>query len=372
MVRTGGAGTVTRSITPTGAPAVNWTLTESGGNTLVAGSTYTYTLRVRDAAGNLGPSAQQSVTVLAALPGVASILVAGVQNGFVSDLNPDVIVTLGAALPGGATVRIYRDGSFIGNGVFNNGTYQLPDPTNLGQTQRTYTARVENGTAYGSTVTGVTVTVDTLAPATSVNITTATSSVMPNTTVTGATPPSSTIADGGRSNDNSPRLRVQLGGATGSDVLRVRRGGAIVSFTNAGSCGTNCFLLDVPSPVSLLNNEGGGAIANAPTPGSNPATTNASFTVTLVDLAGNESATSAANTYAVAFGYFDCDFTRANTTHTAFQGVAHQAWASTLNCASCHTSSQANQSAATPAGSMLRVPASFTNPPVSSYWCRRP
>ncbi len=367
MVRTGGAGTVTRSITPTGAPAVNWTLTESGGNTLVAGNTYTYTLRVRDAAGNLGPNAQQSVTVLAALPGVNSISVSGAQNGFVASTTPNVLGSITAGVPVGASVRVYRDGVFIGTAsVVNTTFFNLTDPTNLGQTQRTYTARVENGTAYGSTVSGVTVTVDTVAPATSVNITTATSSVMPNTTVTGATPPSSAIADGGRSNDNSPRLRVQLGGATGSDVLRVRRGGAIVSFTNAGSCGTNCFLLDVPSPVSLLNNEGGGTIANTPTPGSNPTTTNASFTVTLVDLAGNESTTSAANTYAVAFGYFDCDITRANATYNAVNGVTsgHPSWTG-LTCSSCHTAS--STASPTPSGTTVRV--ALSSP---TYWCRRP
>jgi hypothetical protein len=367
MVRTGGAGTVTRSITPTGSPAVNWTLTESGGNTLAAGNTYTYTLRVRDAAGNLGASAQQTVAVLATLPGVNSISVSGAQNGFVSDTTPLVLGSITSGLPAGASVRVYRDGTFIGTAsVVNTTAFSLSDPTNLGQTQRTYTARVENGTAYGSTVAGATVTVDTVAPATSVNITTATSSVMPNTTVSGATPPNSTIADGGRSNDNSPRLRVQLGAAAGSDVLRVRRGGTIVSFTSAGSCGTNCFLLDVPSPVALLNNEGGGTIASSPVPGSNPGTTNASFTVTLVDPAGNESAIAAANTYDFAFGYFDCNLTRANTTYNAVVGVTtgHPSWTG-LTCTSCHTASSATSP--TPSGTMVRVASSSP-----TYWCRRP
>lgn len=368
IVRTGGAGTVTRSLTPTGAPAVNWTLTEAGATTLSAGSTYTYTLRVRDTATNAGAAAAQTVTVIATLPNVTSIAVSGEQNGFVADTTPQVTGTLSAGVPGGATVRVYRDGTFIGNAsVVNTTFYNFTDPTNLGQTTRTYTARVENGTAYGNTVTGATVTVDTVAPVTSVTITTATSSVMPNTTVSGATPPNSTIADGGRSNDNTPRLRVQLGAGIGTDTLRVRRGGTIVTFTGAGSCGTNCFLLDVPSPVSLLNNEGGGVIGATPVPGSNPTTTNATFTVTLVDLAGNESATSAANTYVVAFGYFDCDLTRANATYNAVNGVTsgHPAWAG-LTCSSCHVASSVTSP--TPAGTMVRVPLTAT----PSYWCRRP
>jgi hypothetical protein len=371
LVLTRSPGAVNLPITqPAGT---SWTYTEAGA--LAIGTTYTYALRVRDTAGNLSVSnPAQTVTVIAALPNVTGLAVSGATNGFVASLTPQVTGTLSAGVPGGATVRVFRDSTFIGNAsVVNTTFFNFTDPANLGQTQRTYTARVEDGTAYGSTVTGVTVTVDTIAPSTTVTLgTNATSSVMPNTVVAGATPANANITNGGTSNDNSPRLTVQLNAALGSNSLRVRRNGAIVTFTNVGSCGTNCFLLDVPSPVTLTNNEGlGGAAITTTVPGTGGLpTATQGFTVSLVDLAGNEGTASAA--FNIVFNYFDCDFTRANATHNTFQGQPHQAWASTLNCASCHTTGQANQTTPTPSGTMVRVPASFSNPPVSSYWCRRP
>jgi hypothetical protein len=225
----------------------------------------------------------------------------------------------------------------------------------------TYTARVENGSAYSATSSGVTVTIDTTAPSQTVAVLSASSSVMPNTAVTGAVPPNGTISNGGTTNDNSPRLNVQLSAALGAgESLRIKRSGINVTYTSIGSCGANCFIIDVPSPVTLTNNEGGGAVINTiPTATSG---TSAAYTAVVVDALSREGAVSAA--FNITFNYFGCDLTRANVTYAAANsGVNHPSWTN-LNCSSCHTSS--TTSAPTPSGALVRVP------PSGTYWCRRP
>jgi hypothetical protein len=366
VVRTGGAGTVTRNATVTGG--TNWSLQET---TPIIAAAYTYTVRVLDAAGNRGANRTLGVTVIAALPSVTSINVAysaGLASprtngtvvgnfGSIADTTPTVQGSLSANLPVGASVAVYRAGTTasIGTATTTLTSWSFVD-ANVGQGTRAYTARVENGTAYGSTSTSYTVTVDTVAPAQTFSAITATSSVMPNTTVTGATNPNgNTISSGGTSNDASPTLRVQLSGALGSgEFLRIRRNGSEISAISSVSCGSNCFLITVAAPISIP------APPSAAT-GSVPTATQG-YTFAVVDAAENEgTATPAFN---IVFNYFACDLVRANATRQALEGLNHVTWTG-ATCSGCHSASSATSP--TPAGTMVAVPSS--SPP---YWCRRP
>ena len=366
VVRTGGAGTVIRSAVVTGG--TNWSIQEV---TPLIAAAYTYTARVLDLANNRGADRSLGVTVIAALPSVTSIAVAysaGLASprangtvvgngGVIADTTPTVQGTLSANIPVGALVAIYRAGTTasIGTATTTLASWTFVD-ANVGQGSRTYTARVENGTAYGSTSSSYSVTVDTVAPAQTFSAITGTSSVMPNTTVAGATNPSNnTISSGGTSNDPSPTLRVQLSGALGSgEFLRIRRNGTEISAISSVSCGSNCFSITVAAPISIP------APPSAAT-GSVPTATQG-YTFTVVDAAENEgSATPAFN---IVFNYFGCDIVRANATYLAANGVNHPAWAG-LTCSGCHSASSATSP--TPSGTMVAVPA--TTP---TYWCRRP
>jgi hypothetical protein len=125
---------------------------------------------VRDTAGNLGPAATVSVNVIAALPTIASITVTGLTNGFVRTTTPTVTGTLSAVLPTtptpGASLRIFRGGTLAGTATVSGGTnFSFTDSARAEGSTVTYTARVENGSAYSATSSGVAVTIDTIAPA---------------------------------------------------------------------------------------------------------------------------------------------------------------------------------------------------------------
>ena len=382
--RTLGGTTTSFTIVPGGS---SWSYTEPA--PLAAGA-YSYVVRILDAAGVPGAqSTAATVNVLAPLPSIATIGGPVPQDNAVFDTTPTIGGSLGAALPAGASVRLYRPTSAGACSTATFGTATCPlvgssgsagfTPWSLtdsvGTGLRRYVARVENGTAYGSTSGEYRLTVATAPTAT---VSSATTSVMPNTFVTGANPNGNGIANGGLTNDQSPRVLVQFSGALGTGVtLRIRRNGSNVtaSATVVGSCGSNCFTVDLPSPVSLINNEGGTLEGGTPSAAGLPSGP-WSFTAMAVDAAGNEGAASAG--YSFSFGYIDCDFARADATHRSAYlqvtgtSVAHSAWTG-LNCTSCHLTT--NASAVTPAGTLVRVPAGIVGtPPVRtpSYWCRRP
>jgi hypothetical protein len=381
LLLTRNPGNVSLAITqPVGT---SWTYTEA--SALASGTTYTYTLRVRDTAGNVSVSnPSQTVAVLAPLPNVTALSVSGAQNGFVSNLTPQVTGTISAAMPGGATVRVFRDGTFIGNAsVVNTTFFNITDPANLGQTQRTYTARVENGTAYGTTVSGATVTVDTVAPTQTTTVVQVRSNVAPNTTVAGATPPDDQVANGGQTNDPTPVYRFGLNQALGSgESVQVLRAGSPVSVSLSTlantACGAGfaaCYEFSAPTGLVIstdLVNE-----TNLPAPAVGSAFQSvgtASFTIRVVDLAGNTSVASAARS--VNVGYFPCSQQRAQATYAAAGNVgSHITLSAGQNpaqrCTSCHSNvspnDPANLSLGTPAGNFVAVPMT-----TAQYWCRRP
>jgi hypothetical protein len=213
--------------------------------------------------------------------------------------------------------------------------------------------------------------------------------------VAGATPASASIANGGNTNDDSPVFRFTLSSALGAgESLSVRRAGVPVSVT-LSSCGTNCFTFPAPTGLTVVTDVtlAGGATLPAYTTAAFQSLGSASFTVRVVDLAGNESAATPA--YSVNVGYFPCDQNRANTTYNAVNSYCSisfasctvdancaggggvcvhpnhttisTAAASATTCNSCHTTGPNPPLTGTPAGFWVAVP-SLT----PAYWCRRP
>ena len=373
IVRSGGAGTVTRSATVSGG--TSWSLQEAAA---LANATYTYTVRVLDAAGNRGADAVQTVTVIAALPSVATIQVAYsaglaapradgtvVGNGApIADTTPTVQGTLSFALSGGASVRVYRGGTAVGTATTVGASWSFVD-ANVGQGLRSFTARVENGTAYGNTSSSYSVVVDTVAPAQTVSILNGTSTVMPNTQrpVNSSTlPVNATIAASGQTNDPAPVLVVQLSAPLGGDALVILRDGVEIARSTSpagGSC-SNCYQMTATSGLSI------------PAPAASPNTSgppigSATFTARVEDAAGNFVASTG---FTITFRYFDCDPERAIATyqllHPTPPGGTHTSWTNT-RCAGCHSSTVTTVGVPTPSGALVAVP--VTTP---SYWCRRP
>lgn len=365
---------------------------------LATGQTYTYSVEMRDDAGNAGTAAAtpaRTVTLITQ----ASLPAATMSNAFVSgtgspnrpngtvvaagggmpDSSPTLRVSLGAPLPAGYSVQLLRDGSVVATvpqATCPTTTCDITDPGPAAQGTRSYQARSIAGPMIGSTSFGYSLVIDTVAPAQGYSSLSATTSVMPNTTVNAqngnpaASPNGNGVSNGALTNDNSPTLRIQLNAALASgETLRIRRNGfTVISSTLGSSCGINCYLVDLPSPVSLTNNEFGNPVS-ATVPSNVGLPTSRDFTVNVVDGAGFEGPTSVA--YTVQFGYHLCDFSRADATHRLFNSnVAHSSWTG-ANCSSCHTSSSA--AGPTPSGTLIRVPAGISvSPPSPSYWCRRP
>ena len=371
VVRSGGSGTVTQTATLSGG--TTWSLQEG---TALAASSYSYTVRVRDLAGNRGANSSLSVTVIAPLPSVSTIQVAYsaglaapradgtvvASGGSIADTTPTVQGTIASGLPGGASIRLYRSGTTasIGTATPAGTSWSFVD-ADVGQGTRSYTARVENGTAYGSPSGSYTVTVDTVAPAQTVGILNGQSFVMPNTqrpAGSTALPVNFVIPASGQTNDPNPVLVVQLAAPLGSDILVILRNGVEISRnTNlvSDTC-TNCYRVLAASGFSIP------APATTPNTASHPIGS-ATYTARIEDAAGNFVASSG---FSVTFAYFDCDIARANATYGAFNaGAAHPAWSGS-RCAGCHSATN-TAVGATPAGTLVSVPRT-----TATYWCRRP
>jgi len=370
ILRTGLGGA--RPLVPNAQNA--WTLTET---TPLAPGVYTYTLRVRDQAGNVSVTQPTStVTVIAALPTITSIGVSGATGGFVADTTPTVVGTISAALPTapspGAVVRVFRGGISLGTATISNTTsFSIVDNTSFTSVARTYTARVENGTAYSATSGGVTVTPDVTAPSQSAPVT-LTAGAQPFTNTVGSN--SNTQFSSGTTSDPRPRIVVQLsaplgaGGATAPESLTLTRNSVGFSFF-VTTCPTGvatdsvCFIDSTQSsaltstPVIIPAT----GQVNAPATDGLP-TAGVVYRARVVDSVGNQGTQFATGT--IVTDYVTCNQSRAtaaSATHITIAGYAG-------SCFDCHrTYSGANTAAPTPANTIIPVPSA-----TPSYFCRRP
>jgi hypothetical protein len=369
ILRTGASA---RTLIPNAQNA--WTLTEP---TPLAPGVYTYTLRIRDQAGNVSvtqPSA--AVTVIAPLPTVTGIAVSGAVGGFVGTTTPTVFGTISGALPGtpapGAVVRVFRGGVSIGTAaIVNTTSFSIGDTTTNTSVPRTYTARVENGTAYSATSGGVTVTPDVTAPAQTVTLTVTAGSQPFNNAVGGS---SDSQFASGTTSDPRPRIVVQLngplssGGGTSVESLSLTRNGVSFTFSATGCpagvlANSFCYIDNTQSStltstpvVNPLNGQ-----VNAPATAGLP-NGGVVYRARVVDAVGNQGTQVATGT--ITTDYVNCNQARATAASAGHITIAGY----TGSCFGCHRQySGANTAAPTPSGTIIPVPQ--TTP---SYFCRRP
>lgn len=371
VVRTGGIGPVVRSAVPGTSFPFTWTLSDSG---LVAGNTYTYTSRVVDAAGNQGPSGAVTVTVIAPLPTISGIAVSGATGGFVADTTPQVNGSISAALPtlpAGAVVRVFRGGVSIGTAnVVNTTFWNIVDNTTTTSVARTYTARVELGSAYSATSGGVAVTPDVVTPSQSVTLS-VTAGAEPFNNTVGAT--SNTQFTSGDTSDPRPRIVVQLSGAlsggttTAPESISLTRNN--LSFTaTATTCPSgvlpNSFCYIDTTQSSTLTSTPTILTASTVTPPNTAGlpTAGVVYRARVVDSVGNQGTQVATGT--IVTDYVNCSQARATDANASHITISSY----TGSCFGCHkTYSGANTAAPTPSGTIIPVPQTT---PV--YYCRRP
>jgi hypothetical protein len=355
-----------------GAPTIsfpNWSVTDPG--PMTAGTAYTYSARVVDAASNTGALGSTRAATYDATTRTASI--SGAFNGATPisagattpDTTPEIRGTVNAALLGTQSVTVLRNTIAVGTAAVAGTNWTFTDTISGSVTQSfSYTARVDTTLVQGTPSPAYTFTVDNIRPAQAFTIS-ATSDVIPFSTVAGAIPADNNIANGGTTNDPRPTVRVQLSAALASGetlvVRRVLNGGAATDITPPlSSCGTSCFLFTETADVVSI-----------PVPASTPNAAipvTAQYRVSVRDAALNETLTP--GTFSFTFDYFTCSQARATATaaaapfpsvHTTISAGANPS----ANCTSCHGSTFVP--GGTPAGTFVPVPST-----TAAYWCRRP
>jgi len=244
----------------------NWTFADSG---LANGTTYAYTARVVDAAGNQGTAGSgYSITVLTTAPTKTAAVttvtddaapVTGTvpNGGETNDTTPLLGGTLSVALGAGESVHVLRNGAEIGIASVTGTNWTFADSGLANGTTYAYTAHVVDGAGnQGTASPSYSITVDTAAPAQAVTISAVTDNVAP---VTG------TVANGGFTDDTAPALAGTLSGALGTgETLEVFRNGTLLG--TASVTGTNWTYAD-------------SGLANG---------TTYAYTARVVDVAGNQ------------------------------------------------------------------------------------
>jgi hypothetical protein len=209
-----------------GASGTAWRHTEPQP---LAAAGYTYTARVVDAAGKLGPlSGETRVTVVRDLPGVR---ISGAVNdnntripegGYTTDNSPTLQGTLDAALSAGQVLRVLRDGvAFSGTAAVSGTSWSFTDP-GAADGAHTYTARTEQGTVVGSVSLGYAFTIDTQPPKQVANVTQIADDVKGD------------LDDGASTSDTTPRISGTLSAALAADeAVRLLRNGEVVATFDA-------------------------------------------------------------------------------------------------------------------------------------------
>ncbi|MEO8805799.1 MAG: Ig-like domain-containing protein [Burkholderiaceae bacterium] len=345
----------------------NWTVTDQPAS-MTAGTIYTYSARVVDAAGNQGTVGSTRAATYDATTRTASIT--GAFNGSTpigattttADTTPEIRGSVNTALLAGQWVRVLRDGVVVSGQITPSGTtWTYTDSISGSVTQSySYTARVEAASVNGAPSTAYAFTVDNIRPAQTFTIS-ATSDVTPSSTLSGAIPADNNIPAGGTTNDPRPTVRVQLSSALASGetlvIRRVLNGSAVTDISPPqSSCGTNCIqftessdVVPIPTPLTTPNS-------------SLPGTGATQYRVSVRDAALNE--TAVPGTFSFTFDYFNCSQARATagtSGHTTISFSANP----TANCQGCHTGTLV--AGATPAGTFVPAPRG-----VPTYWCRRP
>ena len=207
-----------------------WTYADAG---LASGSTYTYTARVEDAAGNQGSvsnnyaisvdtsGSSQSVQILSVIDDFAPQTGVVANNGATNDTTPQLTGSISTALTGTETVVVLRDGVVIGTATVTGTTWTFNDSGLSNGNTYVYTARVETAGGNQSPASSAyTITVDTVAPTQTTVITQVIDDVDPQTGI---------VANNGATNDVTPSIEGTISTALGSgEVVVVYRDGVKV------------------------------------------------------------------------------------------------------------------------------------------------
>jgi len=194
----------------------SWTYQDSG---LTNGSTYGYTTRIVDQAGNAGPQSPAFTLSVDTTPPTSTASALAYTDDFgaltgsfaitvaTDDTTPIITGTLSAALGVGERVQLFRNGTNVGTALVS-GTGWTYAETLSTDGSYVYTVRVSDTAGnLGTASAGVTITLDRVAPTQTIAISYITDDVAP---VTG------TLGSGGTTNDTSITMTGSLSGALGS------------------------------------------------------------------------------------------------------------------------------------------------------------
>ncbi|MFN7883393.1 MAG: Ig-like domain-containing protein, partial [bacterium] len=218
------------------ADGVSWSFTDAG---LASGSSYTYTARVVDAAGNQSADSNslsfslntsgvsQTVQVLDIqddqVPQTGSVA----NGGSTNDNTPLISGSVSAALASGDRVEVLRNGVVMGSATVNGTTWSYQDSLQLDGVY-SYTARVVNsGGNQGAPSAAYVIALDTAAPTATVSITDYTDDVVPS---------QGNFGRDTSTNDTSPQINGTLSGplAEGERVA-VFRDGTLVGYASVNN-----------------------------------------------------------------------------------------------------------------------------------------
>ncbi|MCP9850993.1 Ig-like domain-containing protein, partial [Cyanobium sp. Morenito 9A2] len=262
--------------------ALTWSYTPTLPAT--AGTNYSITARVADAAGNLGTASAARTFVLdTTAPTTKALITAVTDNigliqgvvapsGRTDDLTPTITGTLSAALVSGETLRLFNGSTLLGSATVNNSaltwSYTPTLPATAG-TNYFITARVADAAGnLGTASAARTFVLDTTAPTTKALITAVTDNIG---LIQGVVAPS------GRTDDLTPTITGTLSAALVSgETLRLFNGSTLL-----GSATVNNSALTWSYTPTLPATAG----------------TNYSITARVADAAGNLGTASAARTF---------------------------------------------------------------------------
>jgi uncharacterized Zn ribbon protein len=246
------------------------------------GSTYQYTARVEDAAGNTGDfSGVYGITFQTTGPNITATITAinddqpevlGVvaNNGHTNDTTPQLQGTLSQALVAGQSLRVLRDGVDVGSATTNGTTWTFQDGGLQDGQRYSYTVRVEDAANNpGPSSNSYAINIDTSAPTQTVEIT---------NLIDNVDPVSGEIVEGGTTNDGTPELRGTISTSlSGNEQVRIFRNGVDVGTATITGGGTTWTFTD-------------GSLASG---------SSYTYTARVVDAAGNQSAASNSRSFSL-------------------------------------------------------------------------
>ena len=141
------------------------------------GSSFTYTARIVDTAGNIGSTTSQAVTIDTALPAETLAITAiatdtGTTNDFITSDTTLMVSGTNGALAAGEKIQVSSDGGATWHDVTQAGTsWSYDDTANPHGSSFTYTARIVDTAGNIGTTTSQAITIDTALPAEALAIT---------------------------------------------------------------------------------------------------------------------------------------------------------------------------------------------------------